>query len=227
MLRIANYTSVTYSSTLYRAFNIAKDIRNKSTADLLQYTEDYLSKQVIPETNFDGIKRFHLNQFSKRYIFHMLARFMAYLNEECNIGEEFDEIVNRKRKNSYDIEHIWADDYSQGTHRQEFQSEHEFKEYRDRLGNLLLLPRDKNRSYQDMIYEDKINHYNSENLLARTLNGLCYQNNPSFLNFMNHSGLPFKSYDHYNKKDLDERQELYKLLCEKIWNLNKLNEAAK
>jgi uncharacterized protein with ParB-like and HNH nuclease domain len=227
MLRVSNYKSVTYSSTYYRTFIIAKEIRNKSVADLLYYTKDYLTKQVIPETNFDGIKRFYLNQFSKRYVFHMLARFTSYLNEECGIGEKFDEIINRKRKNSYDIEHIWANDYSQGYHRQEFQTEHEFTEYRDRLGNLLLLPRDKNRSYQDMIYEDKIKHYNSDNLLARTLNNLCYQNNPSFLNFINNSGLPFKFYDHYSKKDLDERQELYRLLCEKIWNLNKLDEAAK
>jgi hypothetical protein len=227
MFRVTNYTSVTYSSTYYRAFIIAKEIRNKSVADLLQYTKNYLTKQIIPETNFDGIRRFRLNQFSKRYIFHMLARFMAYLNDECGIGEEFDEIINRKRKNSYDIEHIWADNYSQRNHRQEFQTVHEFTEYRDRLGNLLLLPRDKNRSYQDMVYEDKIKHYNSENLLTRTLNSLCYQNNPSFLNFVNNSGLPFKSYDHYNKKDLDERQELYKLLCENIWDLNKLDEAAK
>ncbi|GHU13146.1 hypothetical protein FACS1894161_2820 [Spirochaetia bacterium] len=226
MLRIVNYTSVTYSSTLYRAFIITKDIRNKPAPDILQYTKKYLEQQIIPETNFSGIPRFHLNQFSKRYIFHMLARFTDYLNEKCGTGEKFDEIVNRKRKNSYDIEHIWADDYSQGNHLQEFQTEHEFKEYRNYLGNLLLLPRDKNRSYQDMPYEEKIKHYNSENLLVRSLNSLCYKNNPSFMRFLSDSGLPFKAYDHYNKEDLDERQGLYKLLAENIWNLDRLDEVA-
>ena len=226
MFRIVNYTSVTYSSTLYRAFHITKDIRNKSVNDILQYTKKYLEEKVMNETDLEGIRRLRLNQFSKRYIFHMLARFISYINEQCDIGENFDVIVDRKRKNSYDIEHIWAEDYSHGNHKQDFTTEHDFKEYRERLGNLLLLPRDKNRSYQDKPYEDKLKHYNSENLLTRSLNSLCYQNNPSFLRFVDESALPFKYYDHFSKNDLDERQELYKLLAEKIWNLDNLSAIA-
>jgi uncharacterized protein with ParB-like and HNH nuclease domain len=226
MFRIVNYNSVTYSSTLYRAFNITKDIRNKSVGDILQYTRKYLEEKVMNETNLEGIRHFRLNQFSKRYIFHMLARFISYINEQCDIGENFDVIVDRKRKNSYDIEHIWAEDYSHGNHKQDFTTEHDFREYRDRLGNLLLLPRDKNRSYQDKPYEEKLKHYNSENLLTRSLNNLCYQNNPSFVRFIDESALPFKHYDHFSKNDLDERQELYKLLAEKIWNLDNLSAIA-
>jgi Uncharacterized conserved protein len=226
MLRIVNYTSVTYSSTLYRAFNITKDIRNKPVAFILQYTKDYLEEKVMSETNFKGILRFRLNQFSKRYIFHFLARLIAYINEWCGTGDSFEMIVNRKRKKPYDIEHIWADNYNQGNHKQDFPTEHDFLEYREFLGNLLLLQMDKNRSYQDMPYEEKVKHYDGDNLLARSLNCLCYQNNPSFIKFITESTLPFKHYDHFDKKELDERQNLYKILAEKIWNLDNLTVAA-
>ena len=77
-----------------------------------------------------------------------------------------------------------------------------------------------------MPYENKLKHYNSENLLARSLHNLCYQNNPSFLRFIADTGLPFKHYDKYQKNDLAERQELYKMLAERIWNLDNLSIAA-
>jgi uncharacterized protein with ParB-like and HNH nuclease domain len=222
MFKVVNFVAPTYSRSLYQTFNITLNIRNKSLDDILQYTKKYLEDKVLNETNLEGMQRFYLNQFSKRYIFHMLARFMSYINEKCGTGENFDEIVNRKRKNSYDIEHIWADDYNQGSHKQDFSTEEEFERHREFLGNLVLLPRDKNRSYQDMPYEEKVNHYNSENLLARSFNNLCYKNNPSFINFINEAALPFKYYEHFDKKSLIERQELYKILAEKIWNLDNL-----
>jgi hypothetical protein len=40
-------------------------------------------------------------------------------------------------------------------YREEFQSEETFQEYRNKFGSLLILPRDKNRSYKDKTYEEK------------------------------------------------------------------------
>lgn len=227
-LRVVNYHSVEYSNTYYRAFIITKELRGKTVADILRYTKDFLVTKVIPEGSLSSISEgFHLNQFSKRYIFHMLARMISYMNEQCGIDSDFDKIVDRKKTNSLDIEHIWADDYSQGNHSEEFANERDFKDYRERFGNLLLLPRDKNRSYQKNPYEEKVQMYFSDNILARSLNRLFYKNNPSFLRFVSESGLPFVPYDVFNKADLDERQELYRAICEKIWNIDNLDRVAK
>jgi hypothetical protein len=228
MLRVVNYQSVTYSSTYYRAFLITRELRNKTVADVLDGLKNYLVTEVIPKSSFTGVTEgYHLNQFTKRYIFHMLARIIAYMNDKCGIELPFDKIVDRSIKNSYDIEHIWADDYTQCKHTEEFVTERDFKEYRNRLGNLLLLPRDKNRSYQQMPYEQKVGKYDSENILARSLNKHCYENNPSFMRFLSESGLPFVSYERFFKADLDERQQLYRLICEQIWNIDNLDKAAK
>jgi len=42
--------------------------------------------------------------------------------------------------------------------------------------------------------------------------------NPSFLKFIKESGLPFKPHEKFKKKDLDTRQELYRQICDYIWN---------
>ena len=49
------------------------------------------------------------------------------------------------------------------------------------IGDLLLLPKSFNASYGDLPYEEKLVHYDSQNLLARSLNANAYDHNPGFL----------------------------------------------
>lgn len=176
------------------------------------------------DQSLEGIDRFYLNQFTRRYMLHILSRMTYYLDQNCGINSNFADYVNRQQKNPYDIEHIWADDYTQGKHQQEFNTEDEFKSFRNLFGGLLLLPKDKNRSFQAMEYNKKVVKYDSENLLTRSLNQNCYSNNPSFLRFIQDENLPFKSYAEFNRADLVERQNLYKELCKLIWNVDLLDE---
>lgn len=178
------------------------------------------------ELTLEGIDGFYLNQFTRRYMLHILSRMTYYVEEQSGINSNFADYVNREQKNPYDIEHIWADDYTQGNHQLEFSTEEEFKDFRNRFGGLLILPKDKNRSLQDMEYSKKVIKYDSENLLARTLNQNCYNNNPLFLCFMNNTQLPFKPYAQFNKAELIERQSLYKEICKKIWDVNKIDVLA-
>lgn len=66
-------------------------------------------------------------------------------------------------------------------------------------------------------------HYDSQNLLARSLNENCYDHNPGFLNYVRNSRLPFRPLPHFEKAELDERQDLYLRLAEEIWNPNRLD----
>lgn len=104
-------------------------------------------------------------------------------------------------------------------HQSEFATEDDFKHFRDKFGGLLLLSKDKNRSFQAMDFKNKVIKYDSENLLARTLNSNCYKNNPLFLAFAKEKKYNFKSYPEFNKVDLLDRNELYKKLCNDIWNI--------
>lgn len=218
--RVFNFKTVNYSSVRYTMFTITKMVRRKDVNELKEILKDYLNNM---EYTFDGIDRFYLNQFTGRYMLHILSRMTYYLEEGCGINSSFYNYINRSQKNSYDIEHIWANDYSQGNHKEEFSTEEEFKDFRNKFGGLLILPKDKNRSLQDMEYKDKVLKYDSENLLARTLNSNCYSNNPLFLRFINEKDLEFKPYDEFNKDSLIERTRLYKKLCECIWSVEVLD----
>jgi len=222
-IRIFNFKTVDYSSIRYTVFNITKMIRNKDIKELAEILKRYINNM---ELTLEGIDGFYLNQFTRRYMLHILSRMTYYVEEQSGINSNFADYVNREQKNPYDIEHIWADDYTQGNHQLEFSTEEEFKDFRNRFGGLLILPKDKNRSLQDMEYSKKVIKYDSENLLARTLNQNCYNNNPLFLCFMNNTQLPFKPYAQFNKAELIERQSLYKEICKKIWDVNKIDVLA-
>jgi uncharacterized protein with ParB-like and HNH nuclease domain len=222
-IRIFNFKTVDYSSIRYTVFNITKMIRNKDIKELAEILKRYINNM---ELTLEGIDGFYLNQFTRRYMLHILSRMTYYVEEQSGINSNFADYVNREQKNPYDIEHIWADDYTQGNHQLEFSTEEEFKDFRNRFGGLLILPKDKNRSLQDMEYSKKVIKYDSENLLARTLNQNCYNNNPLFLCFMNNTQLPFKPYAQFNKAELIERQFLYKEICKKIWDVNKIDVLA-
>ena len=88
----------------------------------------------------------------------------------------------------------------------------------------MILPKDKNRSLQDMEYGNKVLKYDSENLLARTLNHNCYFNNPLFLRFIKEKGLEFKPYNKFNKDGLIERTKLYREICKIIWSVDRLDD---
>ena len=82
---------------------------------------------------------------------------------------------------------------------------------------MVLLPRGSNQSYGDLCYDQKQPHYIKENLLAKSLCPLAYMNNPNFNQLRNVLGVPFKPHDSFKKQDVDERQSLYKIICENIW----------
>ena len=127
-------------------------------------------------------------------------------------------------KNRYEIEHIWADHPER--HIDEFKQAQDFAEYRNRIGGLLLLPKNFNGSYGDLIYTDKLPHYFGQNLLAKSLHADCYKHNPGFIRFKDNFGMPFKTHPVFKKKDMDERQELYRKLAELIWSPERLVKAA-
>jgi hypothetical protein len=124
------------------------------------------------------------------------------------------------------VEHIWADHPEQ--HGDEFGHEADFGEHRNRIGGLLLLPKRFNASYGDLPYTDKLPHYLTQNLLARSLHPQCYERNPGFAQFIERSGLAFRPHEQFLKADLEARSSLYRKLAERIWNPDDLlSEAAR
>ncbi|NQT48380.1 MAG: DUF262 domain-containing protein [Chloroflexi bacterium] len=212
--RVTNFRTLGYSSIVYTMFNLMKDIRHKSVPELAAYLKDRVERM---EESFAAVPHFYMHQQNRRYMHRLLARITHHIAEQCGTDGDFSTYVDSDLKYPFQVEHIWANDYAM--HREEFENRYEFEDYRNRFGGLILLPSDFNQSFGGKPYHEKIGAYFGQNDLAKTLHPECYGNNPNFLNYMRESGLPFKSYPaHFSKTDLDERQELYRLLCEEVWS---------
>jgi len=223
-IRVFNFKVVDYSTIKNAIFNITKNIRNTDVHELPVKLEKELNGTGF---TLESIDRFYLNQFTSRYMLHIIARLTCYIEDGSGLMTKFDDYVNRTSRNPFDIEHIWADQINQ--HLDEFKQDEieEFESHRNKFGALLILPRDKNRSFQDNDYDSKLPMYFGENLLAKSLDEKCYMNNPQFIRFYSANNLPFKYHNQFKKKDIVERQQLYKTLARNIWNIKLLDECIK
>lgn len=210
--RIWNSRSIDYSTMQYAMFLIMRDIRSRSVTELVILLRERLDAET--ET-FGSNEAFRLHGMNGRQIHRLLARMTDYVETRSGMASRYTEYVQRGRK-GYEIEHIWANHPER--HVDEFAHANDFHEYRNRIGDLLLLPKSFNASYGDLPYSEKVPHYDSQNLLARSLYVNAYEHNPGFKRFMDESGLGFIPHEEFKKADLDQRQKLYRNLAEKIWN---------
>jgi hypothetical protein len=220
--RIWNWRAIDYSTMQYAMFVIMRDVRGKTPEDLATMLRQRLDDENEP--TFATNKVFRLHGMNGRQIHRLLARMTEYIETRSGMPSHYTDYARRGGKGGYEIEHIWADHADR--HEDEFSHPTDFAEHRNRIGDLLLLPKSFNASYGDLPYEKKLVHYDSQNLLARSLHANAYDRNPGFKQFIASSGLPFKPYAEFRKADVEERQELYRLLAEAIWNPNRLEEAA-
>jgi hypothetical protein len=219
--RIWNWHAIDYSTMQYAMFIIMRDIRGKSTEELASHLRQRLDAD---SETFLTNPSFRLHGMNGRQIHRLLARMTDFIETGSGMPSHYVEYAKRGGKDGQEIEHIWADHAER--HEDEFPHPSEFAEYRNRIGDLLLLPKSFNASYGDLPYEEKLVKYDSQNLLARSLHGNAYDHNPGFLRFIERSGLPFRSHSEFRKSDLDARQELCVQLAEHIWNPDRLEQEA-
>lgn len=220
-IRIFNFRKVNWNTNKYLLFRAMCDVRDQ---DCKTVGMVYVRTLRRMDANLDGITKFSLNQFSGRYMLHLLARFTSHANVLMGNPSHFDEYVDRKQKgNTYDIEHILPDKYEDYIN--EFSDYDDFQTSRQYIGNLILLTRDKNRSYQAMKYSEKVQKYAGDNILAQALNSTAYQNNPQFLtNVVDRYG--FESIECFGKQSIADRAEIYLKMASDIWNPSDIKELA-
>jgi hypothetical protein len=219
--RIWNWRAIDYSTMQYAMFVVMRDIRGKNEDDLANLLRQRLDAE---SETFSSNEVFRLHGMNGRQIHRLLARMTDYVETRSGMPSHYAEYAKRGGKGGYEIEHIWADHADR--HEDEFAHPADFAEYRNRIGDLLLLPKSFNASYGDLPYDKKLSYYDSQNLLARSLNLNAYDHNPGFVQFVAASRLPFQPHAEFRKTDIDTRQELYRQLAEVIWNPERLEEIA-
>ena len=160
---------------------------------------------------------------ARRAIHYLLAHITDHIERSSGYPSRFVEYMVRG-KNGYEIEHVWANKPER--HTDEFPHPADFGEYRNRIGGLLLLPKSFNSSYGKLPYNEKLPHYNGQNLLARSLHPASYDHNPGFLRYIEQTELPFRPHAEFKRAYLDARQELYREIAEQIWDPKRLEQEA-
>lgn len=213
--RSVNFRKFASSSIRYTMYTLVKEIRSKDVSELKEILRGKLEEM---EEKLEGIEKFRLHGQNGRFVKFLLSRMTAFIEQQAGLSSSFDKYYHNKNGKPYEIEHIWADKFLE--HRDEFEQESDFQEFRNRLGALVLLPRGTNQSFNAKPYKEKLKHYIRENLLAQSLCESAYNNNPNFLNMKSSLDLPFKPHAEFTSKDIITRQELYQAICKQIWSLD-------
>ena len=208
---IWNFRSIDQRSMVKPMFALMRSIRGKNS--------DELTKLLYEELTGDNVTFAHNNWYglqssSRPKVRLILARITDYMEIQSGQNSRYRDYVK------YDVEHIWAN-YPE-LHEEEFSHEYEFNEYRNRIGGLLLLPPKRNKALSNLSYEEKLEYYLDENLLAQSLHERTYERKPHFREFIQSSRLLFRPCSDFKKVDLDDRQKLYQQLAKRIWNPERL-----
>jgi hypothetical protein len=212
--RVVNYKAVDYSTIKNAIFTLTKKVRKLEVNTLVLTLQDELNDM---DFKLDSMDRFYLNQFTSRYMLHILSRITYYIDQKIGLTNKFEDYVNRTGKNPYDIEHIWCNDYQRFA--AQVTDEDEFNRTRNLMGGLLILPRDKNRSLQDADYSIKLPIYFGENIIAKSLHQDCYRNNPHFINLLSTLKISLTPIDDFTKDSFKKRQQSYREIAEHIWSV--------
>lgn len=213
--RSVNFRKFASSSIRYTMYSLVKEIRRTEVHELKAILKRKLDEMEEP---WIGVQNFRLHGQNKVFVKFLLSRITSYIEQQSGLNSSFEKYYHNPGGKSFEVEHILADKYV--SHKEEFEQESDFQEYRNRIGALVLLPRGTNQSYGAKPYGEKLNHYIKENLLVQSLCPLTYQNNPNFLSMKNKLALPFKSHEEFRKVDISDRQKLYQAICELIWGTN-------
>jgi hypothetical protein len=219
--RIWNFRATDYSTMQYAMFTVMRQVRGLGVEDLGKAVHAYL--MGVAET-FDSNDDLYVHQQNRGQLHKILARITDYISVGSGQASNYIELTNGANV-KYEVEHVWADHPER--HRDEFSHDADFARHRNRVGDLLLLPRQFNASYNDETYAEKRPRYFSQNLLAASLDPQAYEKNPGFLVFIQRTGLRLKPYREFRADDIIGRGNLYRAVAQQIWNPDDILAVAK
>ncbi len=211
--RSTNYRLFSASSIRYTMCNLVKTIRGKD----IEALREALIKETEDIKDFnESLPVFRLHGMNGSFIKYFLARLTAFVEEGSGMGNHFVEYMRNPNRKPFEIEHIWSEHFD--WHKDEFTQTEEFSQWRNTIGDLILLPNGVNQSYNDIPVVEKLPHYIKENILAQSFCAATYEKNPTFKTFIKDNQLPFKPYTDFKKNDIQERCLLYAAIANLIWN---------
>lgn len=217
--RLVNRRAMRVESLTRPVLNLI--LRLRDCADVADVSALLEAETAQIKETFKGVARFSLNPDSRGQVRYLLARMTAFMEAGVSRPDELSAYLNPGGR--FDIEHIVPNNLDQ------FRTEtgdttideQKFKILRERFGALLLLPKSDNSSIGEVAHKERVELYRRQNMLAATLHAKTRQSNPDLKRFLHKHNLdklcqPFP--DKFGIAAIDTRQELYRHLCELIWD---------
>lgn len=225
--RVADYLDLLYVHRIISGHSahpseldpVIRDLipRLRGAGDLEAVTGMLSAELAADPGDFADVTTFSLGSDNRRQVHYLLARLTAFTEAGCGQPNRIGEYLDEQR--SHQIEHIWANHFER--YQDLVKNRAAFDRLRNRFGALLLLHRSHNASYRDEPYSNKVEYYRGQNFLAASLHPGTHTRNPPFSRFVKQYDLAalIRPYP----KDFDDqailtRQNLYRRLCEIIWN---------
>ncbi len=220
-----------YDNIKDQIFNLTRLIRRKTISEIIDVLTPMM-KEI--ESSVSNITKIDYWFFRNKDLLHLLARIGSFIEDKTELTNKvgFSDYINRSRGNrSSDLEHVVPSPsgIALGTDAsgKSVVTDDHSDEWRHGIGALVLLPRGKNRSMQDMSYPDKLVRYASENVLAQSLTDSFYLNSPVVKSYIADSGMPMCSEPSFTYEAWERRTKLYLWVAQAIWNIKNLEELAK
>jgi uncharacterized protein with ParB-like and HNH nuclease domain len=210
--RSVNYKKFGQTSIKYTMFNLIKLIRNN---DLNMLGKNLIKEISEIEQKWSAICDFGLHGQNRKFVKHLLSRISSHL--DIIVGKDNTYVsYHHPNGRQFEIEHLWGNKFNE--HRDEFEQELDFQNWRNLIGSLVLLPNGTNQSFNSDKYVDKLVHYQKENTYVQTLTKIYYEKNPNFLKSEVVRSLNFIPHSEFKKEDIRKRNELVHRICEQIWS---------
>ncbi|WP_348536957.1 GmrSD restriction endonuclease domain-containing protein [Nocardia carnea] len=201
------------------SWDVIHDLR-KSSSMPARALRVVLAEHVrVLDYAFTGMGTLGLQASNKRQIRYLLGRLTSFVAVGCNKPDDSGRYLAEDVP--FEIEHIWANKFDR--YQAEVGTRQAFDAHRNRLGALVLLPKSDNSSYRDRPFDEKVSWYQRQNDLAASLHRDHRNHNAPFNRFVRENKLEkeFRGYSKFNVDSINERQDLYKKLCERIWSPEK------
>lgn len=183
--------------------------------DLDDFIEEHLYKAIRDrEKAFDfAIRELKLGRIQKYKLKYVLAKLTQHIEQEAwgnPAYESLDLYVNKK----IEIEHILPNTPKPNV-RAAFDKPEEYDDYKQKLGNLILLEKVINGSNQNRPFEEKVEVYGqSKMLLTRSLHEKPSVGKNSSVN---HAVEMLPEFEGWDSEAIDQRQESLLELARKVW----------
>jgi hypothetical protein len=126
--RSVNFRNFSANSIRYTMYSLVKEIRGKDLPELQRLLGQKLEGM---HESFEGMKHFRWHGQNRRFVKFLLARMTAWCEQQAGMSSSFVTYYQPASGKPFEVEHIWADKFSR--HQDEFEQEHEFHHYRNRL----------------------------------------------------------------------------------------------